>query len=139
MSITKEKIFEEVQDCFVEALGVDEDEVTMDAKVIDDLGAESLDFLDIAFRLERAFDIKIPRGDVERQAQEALDGEPYEIEGVLTEKALSQLREMMPEVPPEEITAGLRSKDVPTLFTVETFYNICVKLIEDKDRGVLAA
>ena len=109
----------------------------MKAKVIDDLGAESLDFLDIAFRLERSFDIKIPRGDVEQRAQEALDGEEYEVDGVLTEKALEGLREAMPEIDPDEIQPGLKTKDIARLFLVETFYNICIKLLDEK--GELAA
>ena len=54
-------IWDKVRDAFAEALGLDEDEVELHHKIIEDLDAESLDFLDIAFRLERAFDIKIPR------------------------------------------------------------------------------
>lgn len=132
MAYTEAEIFDKVRDAFVEALGVDEDEVTLKARVIDDLGAESLDFLDIVFRLERAFDVKIPRGDLERQAQEALDGEAYEVDGLLTEHALEKLKAVMPEVDPEEITHGLRAKDIPRLFLVETFYRIVVKLLRDK-------
>jgi acyl carrier protein len=61
---TKEEIFSKVQTALVDALGVDEDEVTPEATLIGDLGAESIDFLDIVFRLEKAFDIKIPRGEL---------------------------------------------------------------------------
>ena len=132
------EIFAKVADCFVEALGVDDDEVTMDAKVIDDLGAESLDFLDIVFRLERAFDIKIPRGDLERKVQVQVGEEPYEVDGVLTERALSELRAVMTEVPDDEIQPGLKSKDIPKLFRVATFYNICIKLIQEKAESVAA-
>ena len=128
--MTPESIFFSVRDCFVEALGVDEEEVTMTALVIDDLGAESLDFLDIAFRLERQFDIKIPRGDIEREAQSSLDGEPYEVDGVLTAQALEKLKDLMPEVDPSAFKPGLSTKEIPQLFTVETFYNLCVKLLE---------
>lgn len=132
MAYTEEEIFDKVRDAFVEALGVDEDEVVMKAKVIDDLGAESLDFLDIVFRIERAFDVKIPRGDLERQAQDALDGEVYEVDGVLTEHALEKLKAVMSEVDPSEIVHGLRTKDIPRLFLVETFYRMVVKLLRDQ-------
>ncbi len=132
MAFTDEKIFEEVQDAFIEALGVDDDEVTMDAKVIDDLGAESLDFLDIVFRLERAFDIKIPRGDMERQVQDSMGEDPYEVDGVLTERALVELRAAMTEVPEEEIQPGLKTTDIVKLFRVATFHKICVKLLQEK-------
>ena len=59
-----EEIFEKVQETLVDALGLDDDEVTPEATLIEDLGAESIDFLDIVFRLEKAFDIKIPRGEL---------------------------------------------------------------------------
>ena len=67
------EIWGKVQRAFAEALGLEEDEVEPGHKVIGDLEAESLDFLDIAFRLERAFDIKIPRGGIEQTAREGGD------------------------------------------------------------------
>ena len=63
-------VFGVVQDAFAEALGLDLEEVEYESKIIDDLGAESLDLLDIVFRLERSFDIKIPRGGIESAAKE---------------------------------------------------------------------
>jgi acyl carrier protein len=135
---TDKEIFNKVVDAFVEALGVDDDEVTLDAKVIDDLGAESLDFLDIVFRLERSFKIKIPRGELENKVQAQVGEEPYEVDGVLTERALVQLREVMPEVPAEEIQVGLCAKDIPGLFRVATFYNICIKLVQTDSEAAVA-
>jgi acyl carrier protein len=127
-----EQIFAKVRDCFCEALGLDEEEVELDSTVIDDLGAESLDMLDIVFRLERSFSVKIPRGDVERQASDSLDGQPYEVEGVLTESALAKLKEAMPEVDADKFKPGLMTKDIPRLFTVRTFQNIVVRLLEER-------
>ena len=65
------EVWTKVRDAFAVALGLEEDEVVPEARLIEDLGAESLDFLDIVFRLERSFDIKIPRGGIEaeREAQ----------------------------------------------------------------------
>ena len=64
MAPTKEEVFEKVQEALVDALGVDDDEVTPEATMVGDLGAESIDFLDIVFRLEKAFDIEIPRSEL---------------------------------------------------------------------------
>ena len=64
MTVTNDEIFAKVQEALVDALGVDDDEVTDDAKLVEDLGAESIDFLDIVFRLEKSFDIKIPRNEL---------------------------------------------------------------------------
>ena len=129
------EIYGKVASCFAEALGLDDDEVTYDAKVIDDLGAESLDLLDIAFRLERTFDIKIPRGGIEQAAQQAVDeDQPYEVDGVLTPRGLEALAEAMPEVPREEFREGLKVSEVGMLFRVATFYRLVVELLAKKSR-----
>jgi acyl carrier protein len=128
-------IWEKVRDAFAEALGLDEDEVELHHKIIEDLDAESLDFLDIAFRLERAFDIKIPRGGIESAAREGVGEEEYEVDGVLTPAALERLREAMPEVPAGELTEGLRTAEVAEHFRVATFYNLVVHLLAEKAKG----
>ena len=61
---SKEEVFEKVKESLMDALGVDDDEVTPEATLVGDLGAESIDFLDIVFKLEKAFDITIPRDDL---------------------------------------------------------------------------
>lgn len=129
------EIWGKVREAFAEALGLDEDEVELEHKIIEELDAESLDFLDIAFRLERAFDIKIPRGGIESTAREGVGEEEYEVDGVLTDKAIERLIEAMPEVPPEEFTPGLRTAEVPELFRVATFYNLVVHLMAEKAAG----
>ena len=132
--MTEQEVFEVVKECFCEALGLDDDEVYLKATIMDELGAESIDLLDIVFRLERGFDIQIPRGDIEAQAQAAAGDDPYEIDGVLTELGLEKLREVMPEVEADQIVTGLTTRDIPKLFTVETFYNMCLVLLEQKEK-----
>lgn len=117
-----------VQNAFAEALGLDDDEVLPNSKIIEELDAESLDFLDIAFRLERAFNIKIPRGGIESAAREDVGEEAYEVDGVLTDAALERLKEAMPEIPPEDFAPGLKTVEVPELFRVATFYNLVLHL-----------
>jgi len=122
-------IWIKVQDAFAAALGLEEDEIELDSKLIEELGAESLDFLDIVYRLERAFDIKIPRGGIEGSAQ-AEAGGTYEVDGILTDEGIAALRQLMPEVPAEEFTPGLRVTEVPERFRVATFYNLVCHLLE---------
>lgn len=125
-------IFAKVQSCIAEALGLDTDEVGYASRLIGDLGAESLDFLDIAFRLERTFDVRIPRGGIEAASKEGLAaGEHYEVNGVLTDKAREQLALHMPEVPPAEFKPGLKVSEVPTLMRAGTFYNVVVGLMAE--------
>lgn len=126
-------IFAKVRTCFADALGLDEEDVRWSSRVMGDLGAESIDFLDIAFRLERAFGIQIPRGGIEKASKDGLaEGESYEVNGVLTEAALQRLAAHMPEVPPEEFKPGLKVSEVSTLLRVGTFYNIVVRLLAEK-------
>lgn len=127
-------IWPKVRDAFAAALGLEEDEIELDGRLIEDLGAESLDFLDIVYRLERAFDIKIPRGGIEMSAQDDVEGK-YEIDGVLTAEGLAALKELMPEVPAEELKEGLRVTEVPELFRVASFYNIVIHLLEEKAKA----
>ena len=129
-------IYEKVKESVVEALGVDDDEVTPDALLFDDLGAESLDLLDIVFRLEKEFSIKIPRGGIQADALSAegenLKEEDLVVDGVLTPLGIEKLKVAMPEVDPSRITEGFRVDDIATLFTVQTFVNITKKLLEEK-------
>ena len=91
---THDEIYQKVQATLVDALGVDEEDVTRDATLQGDLGAESIDFLDIVFRLERNFGIKIPRGEL---FPENVVSDPEMIEdGKLTAKGLDELKTRMP-------------------------------------------
>jgi acyl carrier protein len=131
-------IYEKVKESVVEALGVDEEEVTPDATLFDDLGAESLDLLDIVFRLEKEFGIKIPRGGIQADALSAegenLKEEDLMVDGVLTPLGIEELKKSMPEVDPSRIPEGFRADDIPTLFTVQTFVHITKKLVEEKEK-----
>jgi acyl carrier protein len=134
--IDKKEIYEKVKESIVEALGVDEEEVTPGAVLFDDLGAESLDLLDIVFRLEKGFGIKIPRGGIQ---QDMLDGEGLKeadvlVDGALTARGAEELKKRMPEVDQQRITEGFRIDDIPTLFTVQTFVTIVTRALAEKDR-----
>jgi acyl carrier protein len=116
-----------VQKCFCEALELDPDEVEYGSKVLDDLGAESLDLLDVVFRLERAFGVQIPRGGMEAKAK-MVDGKPGELDGKLTKVGAERLAQIMPEVPPGELYEGMKVTEIPRTFRVGTFHNIVVAL-----------
>ena len=123
-----------VREAFAEALGLEEEEVDFDAKVIEELGAESLDLLDIVFRLERSFDIKIPRGGIEQDARSSLvNGEPLEVNGTLTALGLSRLADAMPEVPAAEFVEGLKVSEIPLLFRVNTFARLVCQLVDERE------
>src|ERR1043165_1841664 len=91
---TADEIFTKVRETLVDALGVDDDEVTPEATLRGDLEAESIDFLDIVFRLEKAFDIKVERGEL--FPEDILNNSEYVADGKITPAGLAKLKERMP-------------------------------------------
>ena len=121
MPMTEEEIFEKVRETLMDALGVDDDEVTADATLTGDLGAESIDFLDIVFRLEKAFDIKIPRGEL--FPDNILNNPDLVQDGKLTEAGLTELRQRMPHADISEFEQDPDINKMAELFKVQTIVN----------------
>ena len=117
MAATKEEVFSKVQLALVDALGVDEEEVTAGARLVGDLGAESIDFLDIVFRLEKAFDIKIPRGEL--FPEDILTNTQYVQNGRVTAEGLAQLEGRMPFADLSAFRANPVVQDFGNLLTVK--------------------
>jgi acyl carrier protein len=128
--ITKQEIqavYPTVAQILADALGCDVDRVKLDASLIEDLDAESIDFLDLVFRLERAFKVKIPRGKIVEDARGDLPESDFEQKGRVTEVGLKRLREFLSEVPPARFRTPMKSADIPRLFTPETFCKVVVR------------
>jgi acyl carrier protein len=107
-----------VANTLVQALGVDEDEITPSKTLNGDLGAESIDFLDIVFRLEREFGIKIPRGEL--FIEPIVQGETEILQdGWVTAEGLATLRSLMPYADLSDLEQGRRLNAVADLFTVD--------------------
>ncbi len=130
MTITQAEIaavFPKVAATIADALACDEDKVKLDSSLINDLGAESIDFLDIIFRLERAFKIKIPRGKIIEEARGELSEADFESKGIVSEKGLERLKTFLSEVPASRFPSPLKVADIPRLFTTETFCKIVIR------------
>ena len=122
-----EAVFPGVQEIIADALAREPDAVRPASRLIADLGAESIDFLDIVFRLEQSFGVRIPRGQILEDARGELSEDDFHSDGVLTAAGLARLREVLDEVPAAAFAFGLRIDDVPFLFTVETFCKVVVR------------
>jgi acyl carrier protein len=119
--MTREEIYDKVKTVLVDALGVDDDEVTPTAVIRDDLGAESIDFLDIIFRLEKAFGIKIPKGEM---MPENLANDPNLVQnGVVTPAGIAMLKEKMPHSDFTEFEKDPQFESMSKLFTVDAVVN----------------
>jgi acyl carrier protein len=127
MAMSRDEIYKKVQGVLVDALGVDEEDVTPDATLRGDLGAESIDFLDIVFRLEKAFGIKIPRGEM--FPEDLFNNAAYVQNGRVTPEGLVELKKRMPHM---DFTTFEKDPDINKMqFTVDTIVNY----IEGKMKG----
>src|SRR5207244_4037128 len=116
--MSQDEIFTKVSSTLVEALNVDEDQITPGATLQGDLGAESIDFLDIVFRLEREFAIKIPRGELFPES--IFQGDPEFVQdGRVTDKGLAELRARMPFADLSNFEKNPEVSAISDLFTVD--------------------
>ena len=121
MAQSREEVFDKVREVLSDALGVDDDEVIPAATLQGDLGAESIDFLDIVFRLEKEFAIKIPKGEL--FPDDILNNPDY-VEGEkMTPIGLNKLKEAMPHADFSGFEAAPLVAKMPDLFTVNTIVN----------------
>jgi acyl carrier protein len=124
-----------IQIAVAEALGLDEDEVTADATLLGDLGAESIDLLDILFRIERQVGVKVEAGDMGEYIQGGIpDDEFGDEDGIITAAGLAQLEKVMPQIDASELAGKLEAEQIMGLFTVANL----VQLVESVASPALA-
>ena len=122
-----EAVYPKVAQVIADALGCDVGDVQLQIPLIEGLDAESIDFLDLVFRLERSFGVKIPRGKIGEDARGDLPEADFEKGGIVTDAGLAQLREFLSEVPAERFKTPLKAADIPRLFTPETFCKVVIR------------
>ncbi len=127
--MTRDEIFEKVQQTLVDALGVDDDEVTPEATLSGDLGAESIDYLDIVFRLEKNFGIKIPRGELFPENLAAADS-GFVKDGSVTPEGIAELRKRMPHADVDAFAKDPKVENIQDLFTVNMLVNFLEKKVK---------
>ena len=113
---TKDEVFEKVQQALVDALCVEEEEVTPEATMVGDLGAESIDFLDIVFKLEQSFEISIPRAEL--FPDDILTNEEFVQDGKVTPAGIEELKKRMPFADLSKFEANPVVQDFGNLLTV---------------------
>ncbi len=121
MAPSRDELFTQIRDVLGDALGVDEEEVVPEATLQGDLGAESIDFLDIVFRLEKAFSIKIPKGEL--FPDDILNNPEYVQDDRMTPAGLDKLKATVPHADFSEFEKSPYLSKMPDLFTVNTIVN----------------
>lgn len=129
--MTEKEVFEKLTPLIREVTGARAEDVTMQSYLMRDLGAESIDLLDLSFLIEETFGITLEADEFESRARQSLPGAGYEKDGVLTAEALGELAKALPEVDPELLRPGLRKIEVPAVMNVAVF----VHLIQRKLTG----
>ncbi len=119
-------VFPKVREIVADVLVIDKEDVSITSRLINDLGAESIDFLDLVFQLEKEFKIKIPRGQLEKNARGSLAEDEFEKGGILTAQGLDALKSYLSEIPGDQFKANMKVNEIPMLFTVETFCKLIV-------------
>jgi acyl carrier protein len=127
-----ESVYPKVREIIADVLVIDENDISKDSRLIVDLGAESIDFLDLVFQLEKEFGIKIPRGQLEKNARGDLAEDEFEKGGVLTVNGLEALKNYLSEVPVEHFKANMKINEIPMLFTVETFCKLIINALNEQ-------
>jgi len=127
MALSHDEIYEKVRGVLVDALGVDEDEITPTATLSEDLGMESIDALDIVFRLEKAFTtdptkpFKIPRGELFPEDLDSLKNDPNFVQdGKITPNGIAELKKRMPYADFTDFERDPEVEKAGSLLTVDT-------------------
>lgn len=137
--MTNKDIFEELKPLLVEVLGVAPETIRLESVLVSDLGAESIDLLDLSFRIEEKFQVRIEANEIEREARKRLPGGAYEKDGYLTEAALEEIRRSLPELDASKLVKGLRKMDLAALLTVSFFVHLIARKLEGKTEGAVHA
>lgn len=126
---SRDEIFEKVKTALIDALGVDDDEVTSSATMVGDLGAESIDFLDIVFRLEKSFGIKIPRGEL--FPEDVLSSTEFVTNGKVNAAGMAAIKARMPFYDLTKFEQNPSVQNFPNMLTVEDM----VRYVQSKVGG----
>lgn len=132
--MTEQEVYNQLAPLIHEVTGVGADQVTMESGLVSDLGAESVDLLDLSFLIEEHFNITIEADEFERQAGKRLGGTPFERDGLLTAEALEELKRALPEVPANRLTPGLKKSGLSGILTVGAFVHLIQRKLNEEQQ-----
>ena len=128
-----EDVFEQVKDCLVDSCGIDRQEIELDKTLMDDLGIDSIDLIDLVYTLEKHYTISIEIGEFAKMVAKELGDVPFEKDNVITDGGLELLKEWIGESQHKNIQKGLTVQQLPFLFTVRSICILVLKKLADKN------
>ncbi len=137
--MTETEVFDKLLPLIREVTGAKAHQVAMTSNLMADLGAESIDLLDLSFLIEESFGITIEADEFERQASGQVPSGEYERDGCLTSLAVAELRKALPEVPPETLRPGMKKIEVPSVLNVAVFVHLIQRKLAAKPQEAVDA
>jgi len=128
--VNDQEIFQKLQCVIRNVLGVKLEQITLNSILVKDLGAESIDLLDLSFLIEDEFKISIEHNEFEKEVKTRIPGGEFEKEGSLTPAALEELKKALPEVDRSRLVPGFRKAEIPSLLTVSVFVRLIRRKLE---------
>ena len=128
--MTEQEVFEKLVPLIREVTGSPLESIRMESLLMDDLGADSLDLLDLSFLIESEYGVALQGDEFQREATTRIPGGVYESEGILTDGALEELKNALPEVDPDKLVPGLRSLELPRLLNVAVFVHLIQRTMD---------
>ena len=133
--MTEQQIYDKLLPLITEITGARPEQITMQSNLVQDLGAESIDLLDLSFLIDEHFGIGIDADEFEQQAKASMNGAEYTRDGVLTDEAIEQLKLGLPEIPPEQFRPGLKKIEIPGLLNVAVFVHLIQRKLNKKEEA----
>jgi len=131
--MTEQEVFQKLRPLIQEVTGARENQIKMDTGLMQDLGAESIDLLDLSFLIEETFGVTLEADEFERQASKRIPSGVYEKDGYLTDEALEELKKALPEVPAEYLKPGLKKIELPSVLNVAVFVHLIQRKLAETD------
>ena len=130
--MTEQQIYDKLLPLITEITGARPEQIAMQSNLVQDLGAESIDLLDLSFLIEESFGVGIDSDEFEQQAKLSMNGGEYARDGVLTDEAIEQLKQKLPEIPPEQFHPGLKKVEIPGLLNIAVFVHLIQRKLDKK-------
>lgn len=127
-------VYAKVKSCLIDSCGLNEEEIELDKTLMDDLGIDSIDLLDVIYSLEKKYSISIELGELANWASKEMGDVPFEIDNIITDEGLRILHKFIGESQKEKIKKGLTVQEIPLLFSVRSLCNLVIKRLSDEGR-----
>ena len=120
------EVYEKVKSCLIDSCGLNEEEIELEKTLMDDLGIDSIDLLDLIYSLEKKYSISVQVGELAELVAKGMGDVPFEVDNIITDEGLRILHEFFGESQKAKIKKGLTVHEIPLLFTVRSICKLVI-------------